>query len=405
MDEVRSFLAWYATYQLPDGRVPCCVDRRGADPTPEHDSNGELIYTLASYYRFTHDVGFVHALWPVVTKAVDWIAAARATRMTEAYQEPSRKIFWGLLPESISHEGYSSHPVHSYWDDFFTLRGLADAAELARVVGDDERVASIAALRDGFRSDVVASIRRVMESRGIDYIPASAELADFDPTSTAIGITIANLAPDLPREALDRTYAKYWEGVEERVHGTGTGTAYSPYELRNVEAMVRLGQRERAHEILDALVRDQRPAAWNQWAEIVWRDPNAPRFIGDMPHTWVGAQFVRALRTMLAYERDDDRTLVLAAGIPPAWLAEPGVGVKRLPTYYGVISYTLAADGEHALRLKLTGDLNVPPGGIVLQPPLPGPLTAVSVNGSPVEGFAADGVTIRAFPADVRLEY
>jgi hypothetical protein len=169
--------------------------------------------------------------------------------------------------------------------------------------------------------------------------------------------------------------------------------------------MVRLGQRERAHEILDALVRDQRPAAWHQWAEIVWRDPNAPQFIGDMPHTWVGAQFVRALRTMLAYERDDDRTLVLAAGIPPAWLAEPGVGVKRLPTYYGVISYTLAADGEHALRLKLTGDLNVPPGGIVLQPPLPGPLTAVSVNGSPVEGFAADGVTIRAFPADVRLEY
>jgi hypothetical protein len=79
--------------------------------------------------------------------------------------------------------------------------------------------------------------------------------------------------------------------------------------------------------------------------------------------------------------------------------------VKRLPTYYGVISYTLTADGEHALRMKLTGDLNVPPGGIVLQPPLPGPLTAVSVNGSPVEGFVADGVTIRAFPADVRLEY
>jgi hypothetical protein len=55
--------------------------------------------------------------------------------------------------------------------------------------------------------------------------------------------------------------------------------------------------------------------------------------------------------------------------------------------------------------MRLSGDLNVPPGGIVLAPPLAAPLTAVSVNGAAVEGFASDGVTIRAFPADVRLEY
>jgi hypothetical protein len=295
--------------------------------------------------------------------------------------------------------------VHSYWDDFFTLRGLADAAELARVVGDDERAMSIAALRDAFRTDVVASIRRVMESRGIDYLPASAELGDFDPTSTAIAITIANLVPDLPRAAIDRTFARYWEGVEERVHGTGTSEAYSPYEIRNVEAMVRLGERQRANEILDALLRDQRPAAWNQWAEIVWRDPTAPRFIGDMPHTWVGSSFVRAVRTMLAYERADDQALVIAAGVPATWLAAPGVAVKRLPTYYGVLSYTLQTEGEDAVRLKLSGDLNLPPGGIVLVPPLSKPLTGVTVNGSAVEGFTADRVTIRTFPADVRFAY
>jgi hypothetical protein len=406
VEEVRSFLAWYAPLQLPDGRVPCCVDRRGADPVPEHDSNGELIYAIAEYYRFTHDVGFVHAMWPVITRAVDWIAAARATRTTDAYKEPGRRIFYGLLPESISHEGYSSHPVHSYWDDYFALRGLADAAELARVVGDDARAASIAELRDAFRTDLVASIQRVMESRAIDYLPASAELADFDPTSTAVAITIANLVPQLPRDALDRTFAKYWDGVEARLHGGVTGDAYSPYELRNVEAMVRLGQRDRAHEILAALVRDQRPPAWNQWAEIVWRDPGAPRFIGDMPHTWVGSSFVRAIRTMLAYERDDDHALVLAAGVPATWLASaPGVAVKRLPTYYGVISYTLVSAGENAIYLKLGGDLNVPPGGIVLMPPLPRPLSAVTVNGTPVTGFAPGAVTLRAFPADVRFEY
>src|SRR5712672_178252 len=30
-DEVRDFIEWYAPYQYPDGKVPCCVDRRGAD--------------------------------------------------------------------------------------------------------------------------------------------------------------------------------------------------------------------------------------------------------------------------------------------------------------------------------------------------------------------------------------
>jgi hypothetical protein len=245
-----------------------------------------------------------------------------------------------------------------------------------------------------------------METRTTDYIPASVELADFDPTATAVAVTIAGLGPDLPRDALERTFARYWENVEERVQGRGTNNAYSPYEFRNVEALVRLGQRERAHELLTAIFRDQRPAAWNQWAEIVWRDPGAPRFIGDMPHTWVASSFVRALRTMLAYEREEDHALVLAAGVAPSWLtAAPGVGVKRLPTYFGVLSYTLRPEGDGVLRMQLTGDLNVPPGGIVLAPPLPRALTAVTVNGTSLQGFSADSVTIREFPAEVRLEY
>src|SRR5213076_1984534 len=92
------------------------------------------------------------------------------------------------------------------------------------------------------------------------------------------------------------------------------------------------GAKQRALELLDALLADQRPQAWNQWSEILWRDREAPRFIGDMPHTWVGATFVRAVRMMLAYERESDQALVLAAGVPAAWAtAEQGISVKRLP--------------------------------------------------------------------------
>ena len=31
---------------------------------------------------------------------------------------------------------------------------------------------------------------------------------------------------------------------------------------------------------------------------------DAPQFLGDLPHTWVGSDFVRSVLDMLAYERE-----------------------------------------------------------------------------------------------------
>ena len=401
-EEARAFLTWFAGYQLADGRIPCCVDGRGADLVPEHDSNGEFVYAVAEYYRHTRDVGFLYAMWPAVRGAVESIAALRAGHAAVARDE----IFRGLLPPSISHEGYSSHPVHSYWDDFLALRGLRDAAALAPLVGDDALAVLAARERDELRHDVYASISAVMARRGLDYIPASADLGDFDPNSTAVAIVPGAELPYLPRPALDRTFDRYLEILRARVRGEWPGEAYTPYELRNVDAFVRLGEREKAYEVLRALVADRRPPAWNEWQEIVWRDPTAPRFIGDMPHTWAASAFVRALRTMLVYEREADEALVIAAGVPAEWMATGArIVARRLPTHHGVLGYTLTAEREDALRIVLDGDLDVPPGGLILRPPLPHALRAVTVNGEPVPTHQPDGVTVHAFPADVLLEY
>ncbi len=405
-EEARTFLEWFSQYQLPGGRIPCCIDQRGADLVAEYDSDGEFIYTVAEYYRYTHDVGFVQEMWPAVTRALDSIIALRTQRTTEAYTRPDKEAFYGLLPESISHEGYSSHPVHSYWDDFFALRGLKDGAMLATIVGDEERATSTAELRDEFRSDLYASITKTMAHHRIDYIPGSVELGDLDPTSTAIAITACGELENLPEPALTRTFDRYYEHMQQYVYGTGINDSYSPYELRNVEVFIRLGQRDRATDVLAAMVADQRPWEWNEWQEVIWRDPSLPRFIGDMPHTWVGAGYIHSLRSMFAYEREDDRSLVLAAGLPAEWVAsDTGAGVKRLPTHYGVISYTIHAETPSTTRMRLTGDLVVPPTTIILQPPLPGPLKSVTVNGKPITSFDRERATINTFPADVVLEY
>ena len=405
-EEVKAFLRWYAGFQGADGKIPCCIDRRGADPVPEHDSAGAFVWAIAEYYRYTRDVGFVNDMWPHVVRAVDYLATLRKRRLADDYRTPDKIAFYGLLPESISHEGYAAHPVHSYWDDFFALRGLKDAATLAVVVGDDDHAERYASLRDGFRDALYASIKRTVETHGIDYIPGSVELGDFDPTSTAIALMPGGELGNLPEPALTRTFERYWDDFSARRNGDGDWQAYTPYELRNVSVFVSLGQRERAHELLDWFMEKRHPVAWNEWPEIMWRDPSAPNFIGDMPHTWVGAGFVNAVRTLLAWERESDRALVFAAGVPPAWVtSETGVTVKRLPTHYGVLSYRLHAEGPDAVHLKLSGDLAIPPGKIVVPSPLPRALKSVTVNGQPLATFTAESAVIAECPADVVFAY
>ncbi len=403
--EVREFLRWYASYQAPDGMIPCCIDRRGADPTLEHDSPGAFIHTVADYYRFTRDVGFVWELWPHVVRAVDYMANLRQTQMTELYRTPDHIDRYGLLPESISHEGYSAHPVHSYWDDFFALRGLMDAAELAALLGDDEHARRYADLRDSFRETLTASILSTVARQHLEYVPGSVELGDFDPTSTAIALVLdLDLGPEV-HALLEKTIDRYQEEVQHRQQ-TGDWESYSPYEMRNADALIRLGRRGEAMDLLARLLGDRRPREWNEWAEIVWRDADAPRFIGDMPHTWVAAGFVGAVRDAFAFERESDQALVLGAGLPAEWvLATPGVQVKRLPTFYGPLSYSITAESPTRIRVRIQPGLAVPPGKIVLESPLDKSIAGIEASQPGVKSVGDRLVVIDQLPADLLIKY
>ena len=108
------------------------------------------------------------------------------------------------------------------------------------------------------------------------------------------------------------------------------GSDYTPYELRIVGTFVRLGWRDRAQALLAFFLADRRPPAWNQWAEVVGRDPRQPRFVGDMPHAWVASDFIRAALDLFAYERDADHAIVLAAASRRTGSTEPASRVQGL---------------------------------------------------------------------------
>jgi hypothetical protein len=382
--EVAEFIRWYAPYQRADGFVPCCVDRQGPDWLVEHDSHGELIALIADHYRFTGDKTLLEETWVFVERAVSCI---------ESLLERD-----GLLPISVSHEGYLAQPVHSYWDDFWGLRGLRDAADLALVLGRNEASVRATALAARLERSLFASIESTRARRGLDFIPGSAEWADFDPTATANAIYLFDVPEGLDRGAVERTFDKYLADWRAKRSGEVASANYTPYEIRIIGALVRLGRREAALELLRFFLSDRRPPPWNQWPEIAWRDHKAPAHVGDLPHTWIAAEYVLAVRSLFAYELEARRSLVLAAGLSPEWLEGAGVEVKAMPTLYGALSYSLRRIDARTVRFDIATKMEAP---LILRPPLGSPLRSALVNGTEVTPIAGDSVAVTKTPAEV----
>jgi hypothetical protein len=367
-DVVKEFTPWYARYQFNNGKTPCCVDQRGADPVPENDSPGEFLFLIEELYRYTGDMKLLRSLWPRAVKAFDYMEQMRQSERTAQNQTEERRIFYGLMPPSISHEGYSAKPMHSYWDNFWALLGYESMVRMAGVLGEAKERQRFIRLRDEFRADLYRSLQRAREVHKIDYLPGAAELGDFDATSTTIALAPVGELHMLPPNALLATFERYWNNFVER-RASSNWDAYTPYEWRVVSTFVRLGWRERAWEAIDFFMKDRRPAAGNQWAEVVGREERKSRFVGDMPHGWIASDFGRSLLDMFAFERPADETLVLMAGVPTAWIENDGFAVKNLRTPYGRLSYSLTVQGNKR-TLAVAALPRLPNGGIAIAWPV-----------------------------------
>ncbi len=396
LEASREFVEWFAPHQFSNGKVPCCVDHRGSDPVPENDSHGELIHAIAQLYRYSRDKEELQRNWPHVEAAVAYMETLRAAETGAA-----NPAFKGLMPASISHEGYSAKPMHSYWDDLWALVGYGDAADMAIVLGRMQDANRFAAMRDAFRADLFASIAATVKSHAIDFLPGCAELGDFDATSSTIAIAQAGVQ-DALADLLHGTFERYWKDFEARAAGRREWKDYTPYEWRTVGAFVRLGWRDRAQAAIDFFFASgARPLAWNQWAEVVGHDVREIRFIGDMPHIWVASDFIRSTLDLFAYDRAPEHTLVIGAGIPAAWIdAKDGIGISGLRTPYGSLTYSVRRENGHVV-LHIDKGIS-PPGGFVFASPFES-ASNTRINGKPAE-WNGSSLSIAAAPADVTFD-
>jgi len=363
-EEVREFLDWYAERVEPDGLVPPILYTSGEvydgwGRNIEWDSQGEFIYAIMEYYRFTGDRDFLEKHFDAVQRAMKYLVTLREHTLDPEYYahlEAGERLK-GILPPSLSHEGFIT-PVHSYWDDFWAIRGWADGIEMAETLGREYLAGWARTEGKDFDTSVRESIEKTIAWKSLGYIPVDGDKGTPDPTSIAIALFPTEARSVLPADILDRTFRDYYRMVKKRDVSLEP-YAYTPYELRNILALTTLGYRKEAFDLHEILFRHRRPANWNQFAEVVHSESRKGAYIGDMPHTWVGSDYVNAVRGLIVMEEDQSKTLNLLFGTPREWLVNNRISLSDFPTHFGNLKMKAKWD-DRDQRLNL--DVDMPHG-------------------------------------------
>lgn len=354
IDEAKRYVLWYAERIYPNGMVPPILNpdgsvNRGYGSDIEFDAQGQFVAIATEVYRFSRDRGFLASIFEPVQRAIRFIEELCAR--TQAIHGPESR-FYGLVAPSISHEGYNK-PTYSYWDDLFALGAFREGAYLAAEIGASDIAADIDAKGRDFAAHLARSMRMTATAMGRGLVPASADREDVDPTSTAIAFEPCRVADVLPGDLLQATYDQYCAHLDIIAAPDFQG-GFTPYEIRNLNALIALERREDAFRLLNDALTWRRPAGWRHWAEVVWGNPRVADYIGDMPHTWIGAEFATAIRRMLV--REDGHTLELFRAVPEAWWAAAGIRLRALPTVFGWLDLEARREaGRVTVAMTLTG--------------------------------------------------
>ncbi|HVA26100.1 MAG TPA: hypothetical protein VMW62_17130 [Chloroflexota bacterium] len=372
LPQVRDLLPALSRFQTADGEFPANASthsqvghRRG---DPEWDAQGEGIHSLVEYYRFSSDLNWLRTQWTAINSACQWL---------ERLIGPD-----GLLPPGLSAEDLGPAPGDAsqqhFWDDFWGVIGLRDAAFAASALGETSRASQLGTEAGSLLKATLAAGQPGLLREGIFPNSPNSQQTPADARGTSPAVWPGQL---VPAEFARAQFQGYFDRFVRPYGGAfrHEDNNFWPFGgLEIAHASLYAGLPDQANYILDWQLSHQTGKGVWAWGDEVSQDGS--RLIGgDMPHGWTAAEYVDLVRDMLLYESGD--TLQLAAGVRSAWLADgKAVAVNQAPTYFGTLTYRLRRAGS-TLTLALQAT-KPPPGGYDLHLPF----QATALDGSPVSG-------------------
>ena len=304
--------------------------------------NGIVLYILYRHALLTRDAAWLKANWPVVRKVV---AAIRNLRRISRKNPKSPEA--GLMPPGFPDGGIDG-TVPEYTNVYWNLAGMRAAVEAARLIGAQEL-----AEWDGEYRDFLETFQRAAgrderkDGEGRPYLPILMKNNNGeDPVrgqwafchAVYPGQVFGRNDPLVPGNmALLDTH-----GAEGLVRGTGwmKNGIWNYFGSFYAHAHLWLGRGEKASRILYAFANHASPLrAWRE-EQPLKGEGVGDRPVGDMPHNWASAEFIRLVRNLLMLERGSE--LHLLEGIPRIWL-KPGARtvLKDIATNFGPVTLTL----------------------------------------------------------------
>jgi len=384
-----------------DGRIPPIRGKNAPWDDNEWDSQGQAIFLAYQYYRYTNDEVQIREWYPNIRLAAFYISnlLSENTNLDNATS--------GLLPPSKSAEDLGPADWHHYWDNFWAVTGLEQAAFIAKALGQHDDATWMISESNALRTAILNSVGVVM---GPDpaYIPGAVE------ATTGSAMARGTVPALWPNEVLSRntelinrsfdTYHKLW--IEPDNGGfRHLGGQFWPYGgLELAHAYLRINRTDVMHQILSWTLRNQTLPGTFAWAEQV-NPLNGGFSGGDMPHAWAAASYVTLVREMLVSERND--TLVLFQGAPEWWLTESReIILNNVPTQYGklnILTHNNIIPTENGWNGRLTMKLSgaSPPNGYRWNLPIQ-PSEIVGPSGTSVENGV---LTIPSGSNEVELSF
>ncbi len=344
--EARTGLEFLLTQQRPSGEI--------FTQTGQRDGNGQVLWALGEHLVRTGDGDFARTCFAQVEQLVGRL------RYLLASAEPDRSPFAGLLPRTTLRDGEQVDRCHIVGYNLWTYAGLRAAAQVARVAGAEDSVAAWTALAGAFAATQERHLNDLLARTGSILTPAFEGLEARALTAgfhgETGGLDWGNLQIVFPcrlwradeprlRPSLDLWCGRLREGLYPYPYGGDRHLVHHYLTTSVAHTLLESGTRSDRRQLLtifyDGLL--GHATGTGGGSEIldtrsreVWPPENI------QPHNTFSARYLLLLRDMLVHERGD--TLVLGAGLSPAWVA-PGnrVAMTGAATAGGWVDVTFDA--------------------------------------------------------------
>jgi hypothetical protein len=335
----REWITNVAAHVQANGWVPSMFSAAGQpldrmEQEGRHAAQGQFAFMLMEDYRFTQDAIFLQKHYGALRQALVYLQELRKSleRAERRMNDEERSLLEGLLPLSGARPGHP-RPSHLYADQFWALLAWKEGRRAASLLGHPADAVWMDEQYRLLKNALRRSLRNKMDTMSSTWIPTSPEDDRLDISSVALLFWPCAETDLVEPHELQSSLDAFYEDFLARLH-PGWNGRISLEDLRLLAPLAQMGRGDYAREVLYDLLKYRVPSGWHTWGHVVGSDPRQPGVVGWMPDGHAAADYINALRSLVA--REEGRRLELFCGTPAEWLQHgDGIQVYGMPTQFG----------------------------------------------------------------------